>query len=78
MIFREFVSKDILSIDVNTSPMFIEFLAYNGLKHVSILNYISAKKSLFKWLEISSTVIDNMETGEIDAQGGVSLHYQSS
>ena len=59
MMFCEFVGKDILSIDVNTSLMFIEFLAYNGLKHVSILNYISAIKSQLKWLEIPSTVFNH-------------------
>ena len=59
MMFCEFVGKDILTIDVNTSLMFIEFLAYNGLKHVSILNYISAIKSQLKWLEIPSTVFDH-------------------
>ena len=61
MMFCEFVGKDILRIDLNTSLMFIEFLAYNGLKHVSILNYISAIKSQLKWLEIPSTVFDHIK-----------------
>ena len=59
MMFCEFMGKDILRINVNTSLMFVEFLAYNGLKHVSILNYILAIKSQFKWLEIPSTVFDH-------------------
>ena len=59
MAFCEFVNTDILSLKLSTILMFIEFLAYNGLKHVSILNYISAIKAQLKWFELPATVFEH-------------------
>ena len=59
--FCEFVARDFRILEVNTVLMFIEFLTYNGLKHASILNYISAIKSQMKWFEIPVTVFDHLK-----------------
>ena len=59
MAFCEFVNTDILNLKLSTILMFIEFLAYNSLKHVSILNYISAIKSQLKWFELPATIFDH-------------------
>ena len=61
MAFCEFVGKDILSMGANTIPMFIEFLIYNGLKHASFLNFISAIKSQLKWFEIPHPAFDHLK-----------------
>ena len=57
----EFVGKNILSIEVNTVLMFIEFLTYSGLKHALILNNISAIKSQLKWFEIPHPAFDHVK-----------------
>ena len=41
--------------------MFIEFLTYNGVKHVSTLNYVSAIRSQLKWFEVSTDVLDHVK-----------------
>ena len=46
-------------LKLSTVLMFIECFAYNGLKHVSILNYISAIKSQLKWFELPATVFEH-------------------
>ena len=61
MAFCEFVGKSFVSIELSTVLMFIEFLTYNGLRHSSILNYISAIKSQLKWFEIPDTIFDHIK-----------------
>ena len=49
MMFCEFMQLDSISPTLITILTFIEFLAHNGLKHSSIVNYISAVKAQFKF-----------------------------
>ena len=46
--FCIFMKVDHVSPTLSTVLGFIEFLTINGLKHVSVLNYISAVKSQMK------------------------------
>ena len=59
--FCEFVNRDIVNLDIQMVLMFIEFLTYNGLKHVYILNYVSTIRSQLKWFELSTDVLDHVK-----------------
>ena len=57
--FCEFMQLDAVAPALITILTFVEFLAYNGLKYTSILNYISALKSQFKWFDLSLQVFEH-------------------
>ena len=59
MMFCEFMHLDSVSPSLVTILTFIKFLAYNGLKHSSILNYVSALKAQFNWFELPAHVFDH-------------------
>ena len=57
--FCNFVRVDRVSPSLPTILGFIEFLTFNGVKHGSVLNYISAIKSQMKWFDMSTRVFEH-------------------
>ena len=57
--FCNFMKVDHVSPTLSTVLGFIEFLTFNGLKHVSALNYISAVKSQMKWFDMSTQIFEH-------------------
>ena len=54
-----FMKSDHVCPTLTTILGFIEFLTFNGLKHASVLNYMSAIRSQMKWLDLNTQVFDH-------------------
>ena len=57
MAFCDFIASDPLSPQLFTILAFLEFLSFNNLKPSSILNYISAIRSQFTWLNLDTQIL---------------------
>ena len=60
LMFCEFTGVNESNYTLNTVLCFIEFLVFNGLQHGSILNYLSAIQTMFKWFALPDRHFDNI------------------
>ena len=61
MAFCFFIGKNFSDNEYKTVLLYIEFLVYNGLKHASIVNHISAIRSYGKWLDLDMSHLNHFK-----------------
>ena len=61
MAFCFFIGKNFCDSEYKTVLLYIEFLVYNGLKHASIVNHISAVRSYGKWLDLDMSHLNHFK-----------------
>ena len=57
--FCEFIQITVHPVSLEVMLFFVEFLAFNNLKAPSIMNYVTAIKSQYKWFHIEIHVFDH-------------------
>ena len=57
MAFCEFMNGQFNNPSLSLILAYIECLAYNGLQHVSIVNYVSTIRVKFQWFAINAEVL---------------------
>ena len=57
--FCEFIHITVHPVSLEVLLFFVEFLAFNDLKPSSIMNYVTAVKSQYKWFHIEVQIFDH-------------------